>query len=70
MSIIQILVRTGILLASSIIQVFAVVMDGFGKLFTALAELLYLLRDKLLNQLDKPKRQSKPETQDTIDMPL
>lgn len=70
MSIIQILVRTGILLGSSIIQVFSVVIGGFGKLLVALAELLDNLQEKLLSQLDKPKKMKKIETHDTIDMPL
>ena len=70
MSIIQILVRTGIMLGSSIIQVFAVVMEGLGKLFTAFGDCLYTLRDKLLRQLDKPKKMKKPETRETIDLPL
>ena len=70
MSIIQILVRTGILLASSIIQVFSVTIGGLGKLLVAVAESLDVLQQKLLNRLDKPKKTKKPETRETIDMPL
>lgn len=51
MSIITILVRTGILFACSIIQVVGVVVEGISKLFGKLGEYLYALHDKLIDQI-------------------
>ena len=53
MSIIDILWKTLILLCCSIIKVFAVLAEGFAKLFGKIGELLEKLHDQLLNQVDR-----------------
>lgn len=53
MTIINILARTGILFVCSIIQVFGVLIEGTAKLFGKIGEYLYVLHDKLVEQLKK-----------------
>ena len=67
MSIINILINMGILLACSIIQVFGVFIEGVGKLFHKLAEYLETLHDKLRRLTSDPKTEKK---QTNIDIPL
>ena len=65
MSIINILVRTGILLACSIIQVFGVLVEGVSKLFAKFGEYLDRLHNKLMKQL-----KIRTKTKKTVNVPL
>ena len=67
MSIINILYKTAVLLACSIIQMFGVLLEGFAKLFEKCGEHLETLHDKLLEVLEEQK---KPEKKTTINVPL
>lgn len=68
MSIINILYETAILLACSLIQVFGVLLEGFGKLFKRCAELLETLHDKLVEEYDNQKKVNKKKA--NINVPL
>ena len=66
MSIINILVKMGILLACSIIQVFGVLVEGISKIFGKLGEYLETLHDVLMEQIEKRKLTKKA----AVDVPL
>lgn len=55
MSIVNILMRTGILLVCGFIQIFNVLVEGLSKLFAGFVEVLDCLRDRLMAMVEKEK---------------
>jgi hypothetical protein len=62
MAIINILYKTLVLLACSIIQVFGVLIEGSAKLFNKFGEYLLILHDKLVEKADVEIKRKKPKT--------
>lgn len=65
MSVVNILINTGILLACSIIQVFGVLVEGISKLFAKFGEYLSRLHNKLITQI-----RGRTKTKKTVDVNL